>query len=53
MVTTTQVFSEPAQPADFEEMEAEARKMRPRTPQGRWSEDSGGMKDLELAHIPD
>jgi hypothetical protein len=53
MVTTTHVVSEPAQPEDFEEMEAEARKMRPRTPTGRWSEDSANMKDLELAHIPD
>lgn len=53
MVTTTRIFSEPAQPADYEEMEAEARKMRPRTPTGRWSEESSGMKDFELAHIPD
>lgn len=53
MVTTTHIFSEPAQPADYEEMEAEARKNRPRTPIGRWSEESANMKDLELAHIPD
>lgn len=53
LVTTTHVVSEPAQPADYEEMEEIARKMRPRTPIGRWSEDSAGMKDLELAHIPD
>jgi hypothetical protein len=54
LVTTTQIFSEPAQPEDFEEMEAEARRARPRTPQGRWSEESsGGMKEMELAHIPD
>lgn len=52
MVTTTRVFSEPAQPEDFEELEAEARRMRPRTPVGRWSEDSA-LKDMELAHIPD
>jgi hypothetical protein len=52
MVTTTHVFSEPAQPEDFEEMEKEARIMRPATPTGRWSEDSANLKDLELAHIP-
>jgi len=53
MVTTTQIFSEPAQPEDYEEIEAELRKYRPRTPVGRWSEDSANMKELELAHIPD
>jgi hypothetical protein len=53
LVTTTQVFSEPAQPADLNEMEELAKKMRPRTPVGRWSEDSGGLKDMELAHISD
>jgi hypothetical protein len=52
LVTTTQVLSEPAQPEDFEELEEIARKMRPRTPPTRWSEDSAGMKDMELAHIP-
>lgn len=52
LVTTTHVYSEPAQPADIEEMEDLAKKMRPRTPTGRWSEDSAGLKDLELAHIP-
>lgn len=52
LVKTTHVVSEPAQPEDFEEMEELARKMRPRTPTGRWSEDSAGMKELELAHIP-
>lgn len=51
LVTTTQVLSEPAQPEDFEEMEEMARQNRPRTPLGRWSEDSGA-KDVELAHIP-
>ncbi|KAF2003895.1 integral membrane protein-like protein [Amniculicola lignicola CBS 123094] len=53
LVTTTHVTSEPAQPADYEEMEAEARRNRPRTPTGRWSEDSGNMKELQLEHIPD
>ncbi|KAF2867883.1 G protein-coupled glucose receptor regulating Gpa2-domain-containing protein [Massariosphaeria phaeospora] len=52
LVTTTHIFSEPAQPADFEEMEAGARNMRPRSPVGRWSEESSNMKDLKLAHIP-
>ncbi|KAF2192590.1 hypothetical protein K469DRAFT_553402 [Zopfia rhizophila CBS 207.26] len=51
LVTTTQIISEPAQPADYEELEAEARKKRPRTPVGRWSEDSG--KEFHLEHIPD
>ncbi|PSN70240.1 hypothetical protein BS50DRAFT_309131 [Corynespora cassiicola Philippines] len=53
LVTTTHVLVEPAQPADYEEMEAEARKMRPKSPVGRWSEDSANLKDMELAHIPD
>lgn len=52
MVTTTQVYSEPAQPEDYDEMEEMARQMRPPTPPGRWSEDSGALKDMELAHIP-
>ncbi|KAJ4286270.1 hypothetical protein N0V90_013304 [Kalmusia sp. IMI 367209] len=53
LVTTTHVVSEPAQPEDFEEIEEMARQMRPRTPVGRWSEDSGApMKDIELAHMP-
>lgn len=52
LITTTQVLSEPAQPEDFEEMEEMARQNRPRTPVGRWSEDSGALKDMELAHIP-
>ncbi|KAF2264324.1 integral membrane protein-like protein [Lojkania enalia] len=56
MVTTTHVVSEPAQLADLEEMEAEARKNRPRTPVGRWSEESErmmGLKEMQLQHIPD
>ena len=52
LVTTTRVYSEPAQPEDYEEMEEMARQMRPPSPVGRWSEDSGALKDMELAHIP-
>ncbi|KAF9735542.1 hypothetical protein PMIN06_000529 [Paraphaeosphaeria minitans] len=52
LITTTQVYSEPAAPEDYEEMEEMARQMRPRTPVGRWSEDSGRFKEMELAHIP-
>ncbi|RAR07543.1 integral membrane protein-like protein [Stemphylium lycopersici] len=56
MVTTTRVTSEPAQPEDFEEMEAEARRTRPRTPTTRWSSDTGdsrnlSLKELALPHI--
>jgi hypothetical protein len=40
LVTTTEVKSEPAEPEDFEELK---RRNRPRTPVGRWSEDSGGL----------
>ena len=40
LVTTTQVTSEPALPEDYEEMEELARQMRPKTPLGRWSEES-------------
>jgi hypothetical protein len=53
LVTTTHITSEPAQLEDLLEMEAEARRVRPRTPVGRWSEESGNMKELELARIPD
>jgi len=53
LVTTTRVFSEPAQLADLDEMKELAKKMRPRTPVGRWSEESAGLKEMELAHIPD
>jgi hypothetical protein len=54
MVTTTHIFSEPAQPADYAAMEEEERKNRPRTPTGRWSEESANFpKEMELAHIPD
>ncbi|KAF1913921.1 integral membrane protein-like protein [Ampelomyces quisqualis] len=40
LVTTTEVRSEPAAPEDYEEMEMEKRRARPRSPVGRWSEDS-------------
>ncbi|KAF2467210.1 integral membrane protein-like protein [Lindgomyces ingoldianus] len=53
LVTTTHVTSEPAQPADYLEMEAEARRKRPRTPVGRWSEESGNLKEFQLERIPD
>ncbi|KAL1613267.1 hypothetical protein SLS60_001499 [Paraconiothyrium brasiliense] len=46
LITTTQVYSEPAQPEDYEEIEEMQRQMRPRTPAGRWSEESG-VKDYE------
>jgi hypothetical protein len=56
MVTTTEVKSELAQPEDYEEMDAEARKRRPRSPMGRWSEETSGSrslswKELEIPHI--
>lgn len=55
LVTTTQVISEPAAPEDYEEMEAEAREARPRSPLRRWSEDtghSGALSFKELASTP-
>ncbi|EUC48032.1 hypothetical protein COCMIDRAFT_2994 [Bipolaris oryzae ATCC 44560] len=57
LITTTQVTSELAQPEDVEEMEAGARKARPRTPNSRWSTESSdsrnmSLKDLSLPHIP-
>ena len=57
LVTTTQVTNEPAQPEDYEEMEAEARKARPVTPVGRWSEETSesrnlSLKELDFAHLP-
>ncbi|KAH8726824.1 G protein-coupled glucose receptor regulating Gpa2-domain-containing protein [Phaeosphaeriaceae sp. PMI808] len=48
LVTTTEVRSEPAMPEDYEEMEAEARKKRPRSPVGRWSEDTHGSRGLSF-----
>lgn len=53
VLTTTHVINEPAQQADYKAIEEEARKNRPPTPTGRYSEDSADMKGLELAHIPD
>jgi hypothetical protein len=57
LVTTTQVTNEPAQPEDFEEIEAEVRRNRPRSPAGRWSEETStsrnlSLKELGIAHIP-
>lgn len=57
LVTTTQVTSEPALPEDYEEMEAEARRARPRSPMGRWSEETSesrnlSLKELGIAHLP-
>lgn len=43
LVTTTEVKSEPLTPQDYEEMEMEKRRARPRSPVGRWSEDSGEL----------
>jgi hypothetical protein len=59
LVTTTRVISEPAQPEDFEELEAEARITRPRTPTTRWSQDTSGtnesrnlsLKELAIPHV--
>ncbi|KAL6705822.1 hypothetical protein ACN47E_006282 [Coniothyrium glycines] len=56
LVTTTQVTSEPALPEDFEEMEADLRRNRPRSPTRRWSEETHesrnlSFKDLSIAHV--
>jgi hypothetical protein len=40
LVMTTEVKSEPAAPEDYEEMEMEKRRARPKSPVGRWSEES-------------
>jgi hypothetical protein len=40
LVMTTQVVSEPALPEDYEEMQGEARKARPRSPLSQWSGES-------------
>lgn len=57
LVTTTQVTSEPALPEDYEQMEADARRARPRSPVGRWSEETSesrnlSLKELGIAHLP-
>jgi hypothetical protein len=52
-VRETHIVSEPAQPEDYLALEEEARRMRPPTPTGRWSEEMANMKDMELAYIPD
>lgn len=51
LVTTTQVTSEPAMPEDYEEMEMGARQTRPRSPTGRWSEDTTGSRNLSLKEL--
>jgi|TARA_R110002003_G_scaffold196_5_gene15299 hypothetical protein len=43
LVTTTEVKSEPAGPEDYEEMGEMERRKRPKSPVGRWSEESGGL----------
>jgi hypothetical protein len=48
LVTTTEVRSEPAAPEDYEEMEMEKRRKRPRSPVGRWSEDTSGSRALSF-----
>jgi hypothetical protein len=48
LVTTTEVKSEPAAPEDYEEMEIEKRRMRPRSPVGRWSEETSGSRALSF-----
>ncbi|EDU50152.1 G protein-coupled receptor Git3 [Pyrenophora tritici-repentis] len=48
LVTTMHITSEPAQPEDYEAMEAEARKQRPRTPTARWSSESSESLNLSL-----
>jgi len=50
MVMTTQVTSEPAQPEDFDEMDAGTLRKRPPSPTGRWSEETADSRSLkELA----
>lgn len=46
LVMTTHVTSEPANDEDFEEMEAGARRVRPRSPLSQWSEETKSMKNL-------
>jgi hypothetical protein len=48
LVTTTEVRSEPAAPEDYEEMEMEKRRKRPRSPVGRWSEETSGSRALSF-----
>lgn len=45
LVMTTQVISEPANDEDVEEMEAGARRARPRSPLSQWSEETKSMKN--------
>lgn len=48
LVTTTEVKSEPAAPEDYQAMEEEKRKRRPRSPVGRWSEETSGSRNLSF-----
>lgn len=48
LVMTTEVKSEPAMPEDYEEMENEARKKKPRTPARRWSEETSESRALSF-----
>ena len=49
--TTTTVVSEPAVQEDYDALEEEARKKRPKTPTERYSEES--IVGMKLEHIPD
>jgi hypothetical protein len=51
LVTTTEVRSEPAAPEDYEEMEMEQRKKRPRSPVGRWSEETSASQGLDFKTV--
>lgn len=46
LVMTTHVVSEPANNEDVEEIEAGARRARPRSPLSQWSEDTKSMKNI-------
>jgi hypothetical protein len=46
LVMTTHVTSEPANDDDLEEMEAGARRVRPRSPLSQWSEETRSTKNL-------
>lgn len=46
LVMTTQVVSEPANDEDVEEMEAGARRVRPRSPLSQWSGETKSMKNI-------
>ncbi|KAF2132215.1 integral membrane protein-like protein [Dothidotthia symphoricarpi CBS 119687] len=52
LVTTTKVISEPALPEDYEEMVSGNMNPRPRSPLGRWSDESDRSKEFVLAQMP-